>query len=84
MHERKLIEDIVKDRQLLIGVLCAVALFSVAITVIHTYYVSNEREYFSLSNDVNNFMINVCEEKKTRNNLFYHFYFFNRDISLNI
>ena len=54
-------------------------------TVICTYYVSNEREYFSLSNDINNSLINASKlREKVIKKLFYHFYFLNSDFSVNI
>ena len=47
------------------------------------FCIAVEREY-SLSNGINNLMINACEEKSAIKKLFCHFYFLNIDISLNI
>ena len=49
-----------------------------------TYYTPNEREYFSLSKDIFNGIIKVSSKKYYRKNLFFHFYFLNKDMSLNI
>ena len=43
-----------KDRRPWMGRHFTVALFSTAILVTIPYYISNDREYFSLSNDMNN------------------------------
>ena len=45
---------------------------------------SNEREHFSLSNDINDSMINASERKSVIKTYFISFYFLNRDISLDI
>ena len=51
--------------------------------IIFTYYISNERESISLSNDTTIFMIKVSKEKCRIQNFFFHFFFLNKDISLN-
>ena len=50
---------------------------------IFTHYISNEREFVSLSDDMNNYIIKVSPEKWAKKH-FSHFYFLNIDISLNI
>ena len=52
-----------KDRRQWIMLLCVVAPFSVAISCMCTHYVSNEREYVSLFNYINDSMINASERK---------------------
>ena len=63
---------------------CVVLPFSVYTLFTFTYYISNKREYFSLSNDIINVIIKVSWTKLQVKNLFSNFYFFNKDISLNI
>ena len=50
-----------KDGQQL--VFCIVVVFSVPMPFIFTHYISNEREFISLPNDMNNYSIKVSTEK---------------------
>ena len=45
------------------GVFCIVVIFSVPMHFIFTHYISNEREFISLSNNTNNYIIKVSPEK---------------------
>ena len=47
-------------------------------------HISNERVFFSLSYDVNDIFISHAKVEEVIQNLFFHFYFLNMDISLNI
>ena len=47
-----------------------------------TYHTSFERLYFSLSNDVNHYIIIYDPLKICLKNSFFHFYFLNMDISV--
>ena len=62
----------------------ATLLCSAAILSTISYYTSNYRSYFSLSNDINYVVVTSILIKLLILNLFSHFYFLNMDISLNI
>ena len=73
--------ELFKDRQLLVGVFCTTLPFSLFTSFAFTYYTLNERELFSLSNNIFNIIHNCSLKKQQRKNLFSHFYFLNKDIS---
>ena len=62
----------------------ATSLYSAAILSTISYYTSNYRSYFSLSNEINYVVIISIFMKLLILYLFFHFYFFNMNISLNI
>ena len=64
--------------------ICATLLYSAAILSTVSYYASNHRSYFSLSNDINYVGITSVFMNVLILNLFFHFYFLNMDISLKI
>ena len=57
------------------------AVFSVPMHFIFTHYISNERESISLFNDMN---YQKYPRKMVNKKHYFHFYFLNKDISLNI
>ena len=66
------------------GMIRATLLYSAAIISTVSYYTSNYRSYFSLSNEINYVRITSVFMNLLILNLFFHFYFLNMDISLNI
>ena len=62
----------------------ATLLYSAAILSTVSYYTSNHRSYFSLSNEINYVGITSLFMNVLILNLFFHFYFLNMDIPLNI
>ena len=66
------------------GKIHATLLYSAAIVSTVSYYTSNHRSYFSLSNEINYVGITSVFMNVLILNLFFHFYFLNMDISLNI
>ena len=62
----------------------ATLLYSAAILSTVSYYTSNHRSYFSLSNEINYVGVTSVFMNVLILNLFFHFYFLDMDISLNI
>ena len=62
----------------------ATLLYSAAILSTVLHYTSNHRSYFSLSTEINYVGITSVFMNVLILNLFFHFYFLNMDISLNI
>ena len=73
--------ELFKDRQLLVGAFCAALPFSLFTSFAFTYYTLNESELFSLSNNIFSIIFKGSSKKQHVKNLFYHFYFLNKDIS---
>ena len=54
--------------------ICIVVIFSVPMHFIYTYIYPNEREYITLSDAMNNLIINISLKKWYIKNFFFYFY----------